>query len=227
MPRAAEGAPTGGAQAGLHARRDDGCSRRWAMRVAELGDAGSGEEARLANERGSALRPRHMSDRPEIEEQAVECFDPRLAEHATLTVRVDQVIDPLEVTHARERIDEYRRAMQDGVRFPPISVVRLAGRLFVADGHKRFQAYRTLGRDEIAVELWPKRRWLADQWDQLRRATFSQASLLLRLPHDPKARTAARRLFWDTIGHWRRMVASAVRFVLRGRKKRFSADGRR
>jgi hypothetical protein len=166
-----------------------------------------------------------MSGRPEIEPQTIECFDPRLAEHEVLAVRVDEVIDPLEVTHARERIDEYRRAMQEGARFPPISVVRLAGRLFVADGHKRFQAYRALGRDEFAVELWPKRRWLADQWGQLRRATFSQASLLLRLPHDRKARTAARRVFWDTIGHWRRMVASAGQFVFRARRKRFSADG--
>jgi hypothetical protein len=166
-----------------------------------------------------------MSGRPEIEQQAVECFDPRLAEHEMLTVRVDEVIDPLEVTHARERIDEYRRAMQSGARFPPISVVRLAGRLFVADGHKRYQAYRALGHDQMEVEVWPKRRWLADQLGQLRRATRAQVSLLFRLPRDAAARAAARRLFWDTLGHWRRGVASVGRFV--SRTKKSSADGRR
>jgi hypothetical protein len=144
-----------------------------------------------------------------------ECFDRGLAEHETITVPVDKLIDLLEVTHANERIEEYRRAMLGGDRFPPISVVRLAGRLFIADGHKRFQAFRALGGRELTVELWPKRRWLADQWGQLRRKTREQASLLSRLPRDAAARAAARRLFWDTVGHWRRMIASMGRVAFR------------
>lgn len=151
-----------------------------------------------------------------IERAGVDCFDPGLAQHETRTVRIDEVIDLLEVTHAEERIAEYRRAMRAGDRFPPVSVVRLAGRLFVADGHKRFQAFRALAEGEIPVEVWPRRRWLADQWQQLRRKTRAQCSLLLRLPSDPGARAAARRLFWDTLGHWRRALASLRRWVGRG-----------
>jgi hypothetical protein len=161
-------------------------------------------------------RERMARAEPVADEPAVRCFDPRLAEHPTATVRVGEVIDLLEVSHAPERIEEYRRAMLAGGRFPPVSVIRLAGRLFIADGHKRFQAFRALGADEITVELWSKRRWLGDQWRQLARKTRSQGSLLLRLPHDAEARAGARRLFWDTVGHWRRLVASLRALAGRG-----------
>jgi hypothetical protein len=140
--------------------------------------------------------------------EAAECFDTRLAENGTLTMRIEEVIDLLAVTHAQDRIEQYRRDMQAGARFPPVSVVRLAGRVFIADGHKRFQAFRALSDGDIPVEVWPRRRWLGDQWQQLRRKTRSQWSLLLRLPRDAAARTAARRLFWDTVGHWRRVLVS-------------------
>jgi hypothetical protein len=63
----------------------------------------------------------------------------------------------------------------------------------------------------MPVEIWPLRRLLDDQWQQLRRKTLTQWSLLLRLPRDPEARAAARRLLWDTVGHWRRVVASLRR----------------
>ena len=181
--------------------------------------------ARFGLQTGAAARYGRAVSRPQPIER--ECFDRSLAEHETVTVRVDDLIDPLEVTHARERIEDYQRAMQGGDRFPPISVVRLAGRLFIADGHKRFQAFRALGGRELTVELWPKRRWLGDQGEQLRRKTGAFGSLLLRLPRDAAARMAARRLFWDTVGHWRRVALSAGRFVIRGRKKTSSADGHR
>jgi hypothetical protein len=163
--------------------------------------------------------------RPQASErETVDCFDPHLAEHETRTVRVDEVMDLLEVTHAPDVIEAYRRAMRAGDRFPPICVVRLAGRLFIADGHKRFQAFCALGGEEITVELWPKRRWLADQWGQLRRKTRAQGSLLIRMPRDAAARAAARRLFWDTVGHWGRVVLSLRRFI--GRTKGLPTDGR-
>jgi hypothetical protein len=148
---------------------------------------------------------------------SAECFDPGRAVHPTLGVRVEEVVDLLEVSHAPERIEEYRRAMAAGDRFPPIAVVRLGGRLLLADGHKRFQAFRALGGEEIHVEVWPWRRWLADQRRQLSGKTRAHGSLLRRLPRHGEARAAARRLFWDTLGHWRRIAASLNRRLRGGR----------
>ena len=56
------------------------------------------------------------------------------------------VLDPLSISHAPERVEAYQEAMRLGSRFPPISIVRIGHRSVVADGHKRFAAYRTLGR---------------------------------------------------------------------------------
>jgi len=139
------------------------------------------------------------------------CFNPALAAFPTRRVRIDQVVDLLPVSHAPERIAAYRSAMERGELFPPISVVRVAGRLLIADGHKRFSAYRSLPVTEIVVEVWTMRRWLHDQGGQFVRKTRQQCSLLWRSAHDPGARAQATRLFWDTIGHWRRMALSVVR----------------
>jgi len=140
-----------------------------------------------------------------------DCFNPALAAFPTRRVRIDQVVDLLPVSHAPERIAAYRHAMESGERFPPISVVRVAGRLLIADGHKRFSAYRSLPVTEIVVEVWTMRRWLRDQCGQFLRKTRQQWSLGWRSLRDPRARAQARRLFWDTIGHWRRMALSVAR----------------
>jgi hypothetical protein len=71
------------------------------------------------------------------------------------------------VTHAGDRVGEFRAAMRAGARFPPIGVLPLAGRWLVADGHKRFAAWRELGHREIDVEVWTLGRWLADQVRQV------------------------------------------------------------
>lgn len=138
-----------------------------------------------------------------------DCFDPRLAEFATRTLPLAAVVDPLSVTHAPEVVERYREAMRGGARFPPISVIRLGGRVFVADGHKRFSAYRQLGARDIVVEVWPLRRWLRDQFGQLARSTRNQGSLLGRALYDRAARRAARREWVALRGHWRRIFMSA------------------
>ena len=137
------------------------------------------------------------------------CFDAARAEHPTRVLRVAQVVDLLPVSHAPERIEQYRAAMRRGERFPPIAVVRCGQRFLIADGHKRFSAYVHLRRDDIVVEVWPLRRWLRDQGQQLARKTRQQLGLLCCSWRDPHARREAARLWWDTVGHWRRLWRSA------------------
>jgi hypothetical protein len=137
-----------------------------------------------------------------------ECFDPALATAPTRVVPVQAVIDLLHVTHAPERVGEYRRAMQRGERFPPIAVVPLAGRLVVADGHKRLTAYKGLPVREIVVEVWTIRRLLRDQWRQFRTKTAQQWRVLSRGPRDRDARREAVRLVRDTLRHWKRIGVS-------------------
>lgn len=146
---------------------------------------------------------------------SADCFDARGAEYPTRVVRVDEVVDLLAVTHAPERVAAYREAMANGTRFPPIAVVRGMGRYWIADGHKRFSAYAQLSDAPLPVEVWPLRRWLHDQWQQLRRKSAQQARLLRGGLRDPRDRRAARRLLWDTFGHWRRIARS-----LRGAARR-------
>jgi len=138
----------------------------------------------------------------------VSCFDPARAEYPTRVLPLDRVIDPLPVSHAPERIEQYRTAMARGERFPPIAVVRVGGRFLVADGHKRFSAYKGLTRDRIVVQVWTIRRWLRDQWTQLTRKTRQQVTLLRRSRTDPRARREAVRLALDTLEHWRRVLRS-------------------
>lgn len=146
-----------------------------------------------------------------------DCFDGALATSLTRILPIAAVVDPLPVTHLPERIAAYRRAMERGDRFPPIAVVRIVGRYWVADGHKRFSAYRSLTTTEILVEVWTTRRWLHDQWRQFRTKTRQQWHIISRSPTDAGARAQARRLFWDTLGHWQRICAAIVyRFSGRG-----------
>ena len=144
------------------------------------------------------------------------CFDPLRAQFPTRVVPLERVVDLLPLTHAPERVAQYRTAMLRGDRFPPIAVVRLGGRYLVADGHKRLSAYQELRHDEIVVEVWTIGRWLRDQSQQFGRKTRHQVSVLRRSRTDPEARREARRLALDTIGHWRR-VALSLRARLDGR----------
>lgn len=136
-------------------------------------------------------------------------FDPALARGPTRVLPVSAVIDMLEVEHAPEHVERYRQAMASGARFPPVAVVRLAGRYFLADGHKRFCAARRLGAcDAIVVEIWSISRWAEDQWGQLRRKTALQLALLRRATRDPAARAEARALFAHFATHWGRIGRS-------------------
>ncbi len=136
------------------------------------------------------------------------CFDAALAAWPVCVLPVDQVIDLLQVTHAPAAIEQFRRAMEDGERFPPVSVVRLVGIYFIADGHKRFSAYQQLEPADIPVEVWTTRRWLADQWRQLAGKTIRQVTLARRCFTSADGRRQAARLFWDTLGHWQRVIRS-------------------
>ena len=141
-------------------------------------------------------------------DHAPPCFDPTRAEYPIRVLPIDAVIDLLSVSHAPERIAEYRAAMQRGDAFPPIAVVRFGTRYYVADGHKRLSAYRSLTSSPIVVEVWTRRRWLRDQWEQFSRKTRQQLDLVRRFSSDAEARRAARRLAIDTLEHWRRIARS-------------------
>jgi len=134
------------------------------------------------------------------------CFDAPLAHCPTRRVAVAAVLDPLHRGHWPARVAEYRAAMLRGERFPPVAVLALGRRYVLADGHKRFQAYRELGHEEILVEVWSLRRWLADQWRQFTVKSRQQWDILRRLPFEPAARREGYRLLRDTLRHWWRVA---------------------
>jgi hypothetical protein len=142
------------------------------------------------------------------DDQRASCFDPTRAEFPTRVLPLECVVDLLSVSHAPERIAQYRVEMQRGDRFPPIAVVRIGRRFLVADGHKRLSAWRELTRDPIVVQVWTLRRLLRDQWQQLTRKTRQHLRLARQSCSDPRARQDTRRLALDTVGHWRRVVRS-------------------
>lgn len=127
------------------------------------------------------------------------CFDPARAELPVLWVPVDRVVDLLAVPHAPERIAAYRTAMLAGERFPPIAVLPFAGRYWVADGHKRWSAFRQLGACEVPVEIWTGRRWVRDQARQVAgtgRRLGRACALLASRPREGFALLAAAPLHW-------------------------------
>lgn len=129
----------------------------------------------------------------------VACFDPERALLLTRRVPVARVVDLLAVPHAPDRVAAYRAAMLAGERFPPISVLPFAGRFWIADGHKRWTAYRALGASEVWVELWTVRRWLRDQGRQVagtgRRLGRALVLLAVR-PREGLTLLAAAPLHW-------------------------------
>jgi hypothetical protein len=140
-------------------------------------------------------------------------FDAARATSPTALVPVARVLDLLPLSHAPERVEEYRRAMEAGARFPPISVLRLGSTWVIADGHKRFAAFSALGPSAILVEVWGPRRFLADQWRQARGNARKNAAILSACARDPRE---AGRLAATTWRHWRR-VAACLWHLARGR----------
>jgi len=132
-------------------------------------------------------------------------FDAGLATYRVVVVPTRTPVDLLHVTHARERIAEYARAMREGQAFPPVSVIDLFGRLLVADGHKRLAAARACGLQEIPVEVWPWHRWLRDQGQQAVRQARKHADIVRLLPRRPKEAAA---LAASTFQHWWRVARS-------------------
>jgi hypothetical protein len=148
------------------------------------------------------------------------CFDATLARHETWTLPIASVTDLLPLTHAPERVEEYRRAMAVGLLFPPVSVLRLFGRFILADGHKRFAACRPIVGDRLVVEVWPFSRFLLDQWEQARANGRKNAAILTNVLTN---RPEAVRLLRGTAGHWRRVATSLLtlaRGSFRGRAAR-------
>jgi hypothetical protein len=137
-----------------------------------------------------------------------DCFDARTAEFPTRVVPIGAVTDLLSVPHAPEVVGRYRAAMLAGDRFPPVSVIRLGGRLLLADGHKRLRAYRSFQPETILVEVWSLARWLRDQRRQLRENARKNATILRRSFRDP---AGAARLLGTTAAHWRRVARSLLR----------------
>jgi len=137
-----------------------------------------------------------------------DCFDAAAAEYPTRVVAIAAVTDLLSVPPAPEVVERYHEAMLAGERFPPVSVIRLGGRLLLADGHKRLRAYRTLGPETILVEVWTLARWLRDQRRQLRENARKNATILRRSFRDP---AGAARLLGTTAAHWRRVARSLLR----------------
>ena len=132
-------------------------------------------------------------------------FDPTRAVWPTIRLPVSAVQDLLMVSHAPEQIAIYRDQMRSGQRFPPISVIRLFGRYVIADGHKRFAAFRMLAGRDIVVEVWPWSAWVADLWRQAVANARKNRTILELSVRRPRA---AGRLLLTTLLHWKRVAAS-------------------
>lgn len=133
------------------------------------------------------------------------CFDPGVASHPVRFVAPSAIVDLLHVSHAHDVIDRYAAAMRDGARFPPVSVLRIAGRLVLADGHKRLAAARRVGVPAIPVEVWNWRRFASDQWRQARNNARKNGTIVRAAFRDP---SLARSLAASTLRHWGRVVVS-------------------
>lgn len=145
-------------------------------------------------------------------------FDPARAELRVRRVPVARVVDLLTVSHAPDRVEAYRAAMLAGERFPPIAVLAFAGRFWIADGHKRWSAYRELGATEVWVEVWTARRWLRDQLRQVAatgRRLGRALGLLAVRPREGLALLAAAPRHW-----WRVARSLAGHAVAAARSQR-------
>lgn len=164
------------------------------------------------------------SNQPGVRKE-LDCFDRSKAEFKVLTVPIESVIDLLSNTHAPERIAEYRQAMDNGAAFPPLSTLRLGKRFVIADGHKRLSACKQRGMSHVMVEVWTIRRWLRDMGSQSVRKLRQVLVLTARSTVDRDSRKAAVRLYWDTVGHWKRIFTSLWTLVSKSSGASVGKDG--
>ena len=151
---------------------------------------------------GNSRFERSRADAAQVE-SLPSCFDPGRAEGPTRLAPVAEIVDLLSITHAPDRIEDYRIAMELGSLFPPIAVVRLFGRFVVADGHKRLTACKAIGLDRIPVELWGVNRFLRDQARQVAENARKNGAILKNSVSNPRE---AARLLGSTLRHWRRVA---------------------
>ena len=52
-----------------------------------------------------------------------------------------------------QKVREYARAMENGVRFPPLTVAKVDGVLFLVDGFHRYEAHRSLGVQWVDADV--------------------------------------------------------------------------
>jgi ATP-binding cassette, subfamily B, bacterial MsbA len=154
-----------------------------------------------------------------------DCFDSALAHFPVKVLPIESLVDFLNQTHRPDRIAEFREAMDHGARFPPISVIRIGKRFIVTDGHKRLSACKQRGMAYVTVELWTAARWLADLRSQTIRKTRQMVVVFGRSTVDRDSRKAARRLFWDIVGHWKRIFTSIAVLLFGARGEAREAAG--
>ncbi|HKV53364.1 MAG TPA: ABC transporter ATP-binding protein, partial [Candidatus Binataceae bacterium] len=87
-------------------------------------------------------------------------------------------------------------------------VIRVGRRFIVTDGHKRLTACKQRNMSHVMVELWTIARWLEDLRSQTLRKSRQVVVLTGRSTVDRDSRKAAVRLFWDIVGHWKRIFTS-------------------
>ena len=142
-------------------------------------------------------------------------FDTSCSSLTTREVPVHKIVDILHVTHAPERIEEYRRAMLSGTSFPPISVFPIAGRFIITDGHKRFAACRAIEIAALAVELWRARELFEDQLAQLLHNLRKWRLAISTIHNGTEARRQGMDLLVPILLHWRRVALSLWGLVVK------------
>ncbi len=125
-------------------------------------------------------------------------------------VKIERVLDLLRVSHAPDVIQAYTEAMRAGASFPPVSVIPFGRRYIITDGHKRFNACRALGLEEIEVEIWTLGRLFGDLGRQSIRHLRAMGTAAWNLTRGPEGRRESFNFAATTMAHWRRTVVSLV-----------------
>ena len=136
------------------------------------------------------------------------CFDVRLASSPTRVIAVRRVIDLLSVTHVPDRVEQYRRAMSSGDRFPPICVLPLFGWFLLTDGHKRFTAYKSFQAADVPAEVWTLGQSIGHLGKQTLREAAEGCRIVGRLGRDPQAKGELRKFLRSRVVHYKRLGRS-------------------